>query len=112
MTIRTRSIQVSMVLFQHVSTSCVTPFPISAAIVVTPSQSLSEPELQNWQQQDPKVQSAILKSLLSIQYFIPLQPWVYNLGTASSSNPMNALHTWCEGKPSNVHWQQGQSWLL
>jgi len=25
---------------------------------------------------------------------------------------MSALHTLCEGKPSNVHWWQGQSWLL
>src|SRR5882724_1423663 len=81
-------------------------------MVVTPSRSLSEPELQNRQQQDPKVRSAILKSLLSIQYFIPSQPWVYDLGTASSSDPMSALRTLCEGNPSDVHWRQGRSWLL
>src|SRR5882724_13704803 len=81
-------------------------------MVVTPSRSLSEPELQNQQQQDPKVRSAVLKSLLSIQYFISLQPWVYDLGTASSSDLTSALHALCEGKPSDVHWWQGRSWLL
>src|SRR5882724_7932952 len=25
---------------------------------------------------------------------------------------MSALHALCEGKPSDVHWQQGRSWLL
>src|SRR5882724_10179879 len=80
-------------------------------MVVTLSQSLSEPE-HNQQQQNAKAWSAILKSLLSIQYFILSQPWVYDLGTASSSDPTSALHALCEGKLSNVHWRQGQSWLL
>ena len=81
--------------------------------VVAPSRSLSEPELQNRQQQDSRARSAVLKSLLSfIRYFVPSQSRVYDLGTAGSSDATSALRALCEGKPSDVHWRQGRSWML
>lgn len=60
---------------------------------------------------DPKAQTSILKSLLSFaQYFVPSLTRIFDL--ASTSDTANALRSLCEGKPSDVRWREGRSWLL
>lgn len=60
---------------------------------------------------DAKSRPGILKSLLSfIQYFVPTQPRVYDLH--SSSDRLTALRTLSEGKPADVRWREGRSWVL
>ena len=62
---------------------------------------------------DPKSRSAIMKSLLSfVRYFVPSQSRVYDLDGVRSSDSTSALRALCEGKPHDVHWRQGRSWLL
>lgn len=60
---------------------------------------------------DPKARSGILKSLLSfIQYFIPSQSRVFDLHAASDR--LNALRSLSEGKPGDVWWRDGRTWML
>lgn len=60
---------------------------------------------------DPKARSGILKSLLSfIQYFVPNQSRVFDLHTASDR--LNALRSLSEGKPGDVRWRDGRTWML
>ncbi|KAI0829822.1 ribosome biogenesis protein tsr1 [Trametes gibbosa] len=60
---------------------------------------------------DPKERTGILKSLLSfIQYFVPSQSRVYD--AHHGSDILNAVRAICEGKPSDVKWREGRSWVL
>ena len=60
---------------------------------------------------DPKARSGILKSLLSyMQYFFPEQPRVFDLNTISDQ--LSTVRALSEGKPRDVRWRQGRSWLL
>jgi len=60
---------------------------------------------------DPKARSGILKSLLSfMQYFFPEQPRVFDLNT--TSDQLNMVRALSEGKPRDVRWRQGRSWLM
>lgn len=60
---------------------------------------------------DPKSRTATLKSLLSfIQYFVPTQLRVFDLH--ASSDRLNAVRTVAEGKPADVRWREGRSWIL
>ncbi|KAF5380631.1 hypothetical protein D9615_004752 [Tricholomella constricta] len=60
---------------------------------------------------DPKARPGILKSLLSfIQYFVPSQTRVFDLHV--SSERLNALRSLSEGKPADVRWRDGRSWIL
>jgi len=60
---------------------------------------------------DVKVRPGILKSLLSfIQYFVPTQTRVFDLHV--SSDRLNALRSLSEGRPTDVRWKEGRSWIL
>ncbi|PFH49766.1 hypothetical protein AMATHDRAFT_62525 [Amanita thiersii Skay4041] len=60
---------------------------------------------------DVKNRSGILKSLLSfMQYFVPSQTRVFDLHT--SSDALNALRVVAEGKPSDIRWREGRTWML
>ena len=60
---------------------------------------------------DPKARVGILKSLLSfMQYFVPEQSRVFDLNILSDQ--LNTVRTLSEGKPRDVRWRQGRSWLL
>lgn len=60
---------------------------------------------------DPKSRSGIVKSLLSfMQYFFPEQPKVFDFNTISDQ--LNTVRALSEGKPRDVRWRQGRSWLL
>jgi pre-rRNA-processing protein TSR1 len=60
---------------------------------------------------DPKSRSDINKSLLSfIQYFVPDQTRVFDL--SSSSDRLNAVRALSEGKPEDVKWREGRTWIL
>lgn len=60
---------------------------------------------------DAKAKSGIMKSLLSfIQYFVPSQMRVFDLH--ASADRLNALRTLCEGKPTDVKWREGRSYVL
>ncbi|KAG6820822.1 hypothetical protein H0H93_011116 [Arthromyces matolae] len=60
---------------------------------------------------DPKARPGILKSLLSfIQYFAPTQGRIFDMH--SSSDRLNALRALSEGKPADVRWREGRSWVL
>ena len=60
---------------------------------------------------DAKSRTAIQKSLLSfIQYFIPSQNRVFDLH--STADRLNAVRSLSEGKPSDVRWRDGRSWIL
>jgi pre-rRNA-processing protein TSR1 len=60
---------------------------------------------------DPKARSGILKSLLSfMQYFFPEQSKVFDLN--GLSDQLSAVRMLSEGKPRDVRWRQGRSWLL
>jgi pre-rRNA-processing protein TSR1 len=60
---------------------------------------------------DAKSRSGILKSLLSfMQYFIPSQSRVFDLHV--SSDRLNALRALAEGKPGDLRWREGRTWLL
>ncbi|KAG6873541.1 hypothetical protein C0995_014411 [Termitomyces sp. Mi166 len=60
---------------------------------------------------DPKSRPGILKSLLSfIQYFVPSQTRVFDMH--ASSDRLNALRALSEGKPTDVRWREGRSWIL
>ncbi|PPQ98215.1 hypothetical protein CVT26_003467 [Gymnopilus dilepis] len=60
---------------------------------------------------DPKSRAGILKSLLSfMQYFVPTQSRVFDLHV--SSDMLNALRSLSEGKPADVRWKEGRSWML
>ena len=62
---------------------------------------------------DSKSRSAIMKSLLSfVRYFVPSQTRVYDLAGPRSSDATSALRALCEGKPHDVQWRQGRSWIL
>ncbi|KAI0305403.1 hypothetical protein B0F90DRAFT_1697675 [Multifurca ochricompacta] len=68
--------------------------------VVAPGQSI-----------DSKTRSGVLKSLLSfMQYFFPEQSKVFDLNTVSDQ--LSAVRVLSEGKPQDVRWRQGRSWLL
>ncbi|KAI9511128.1 ribosome biogenesis protein tsr1 [Russula earlei] len=60
---------------------------------------------------DPKARSGILKSLLSfMQYFFPEQSRVFDLNALSDQ--LSIVRVLSEGKPRDVRWRQGRSWLL
>ncbi|THU96748.1 ribosome biogenesis protein tsr1 [Dendrothele bispora CBS 962.96] len=60
---------------------------------------------------DSKSRQGILKSLLSfIQYFVPAQTRVYDL--YSSSDRVNAARALSEGKPDDVKWREGRSYIV
>ncbi|KAG8214265.1 ribosome biogenesis protein tsr1 [Butyriboletus roseoflavus] len=60
---------------------------------------------------DPKSRTAILKSLLSfIQYFVPSQGRVFDL--ASPSDSLSALRFLSEGRPDEVRWRSGRTWIV
>ncbi|CAK5265435.1 unnamed protein product, partial [Mycena citricolor] len=60
---------------------------------------------------DAKSRTGVLKSLLSfIQYFVPTQSRVFDLH--APSDRLNALRAMAEGKPADVRWREGRSWLL
>lgn len=60
---------------------------------------------------EPKEKSSIMKSLLSfIQYFVPSQSRVYDMHAGSDT--LNAVRALCEGRPSDVKWREGRSWVV
>ena len=60
---------------------------------------------------DSKARSGILKSLLSfVQYFVPSQKKVYDLH--SNSDRLNALRALSEGRPEDVRWREGRSYIV
>ncbi|KAH9942361.1 ribosome biogenesis protein tsr1 [Epithele typhae] len=60
---------------------------------------------------EPKEKPGVMKSLLSfVQYFVPSQTRVYDMHHASDA--LNALRAVSEGKPSDVKWRDGRSWIL
>lgn len=60
---------------------------------------------------DAKARPGILKSLLSfIQYFVPSQSRVFDLHL--SSDKLHAIRCLSEGKPDDVRWREGRSWIL
>lgn len=60
---------------------------------------------------DSKSRPGILKSLLSfIQYFVPSQTRVFDLHIGSDR--LNALRALSEGKPTDIRWKEGRSWIL
>ncbi|TFK44273.1 ribosome biogenesis protein tsr1 [Crucibulum laeve] len=60
---------------------------------------------------DAKARPGIVKSLLSfIQYFDPSQTRVFDLH--ASADRLNALRSLSEGKPADVRWREGRSWVL
>ncbi|KAG6900730.1 hypothetical protein C0993_003756 [Termitomyces sp. T159_Od127] len=60
---------------------------------------------------DTKSRIGILKSLLSfVQYFVPSQTRVFDMYV--SSDRLNALRALSEGKPTDVRWREGRSWIL
>ncbi|KAI0779469.1 ribosome biogenesis protein tsr1 [Fomes fomentarius] len=60
---------------------------------------------------EPKEKSGIMKSLLSfIQYFVPSQSRIFDMHQGSDT--LNTLRAICEGKPSDVKWRDGRSWIL
>ncbi|KAH9978993.1 ribosome biogenesis protein tsr1 [Lactifluus volemus] len=60
---------------------------------------------------EPKARSGILKSLLSfMQYFFPEQSRVFDLNVLSDQ--LSAVRVLSEGKPRDVRWREGRSWLL
>jgi pre-rRNA-processing protein TSR1 len=60
---------------------------------------------------DPKSRPGILKSLLSfIQYFVPNQTKIFDLHVGSDR--LNALRALSEGKPTDIRWKEGRSWIL
>lgn len=62
-------------------------------------------------EQDVKQRPGIMKSLLSfVQYFVPSQNRVFDLQTPADR--LNALRALSEGKPSDVRWRDGRSYLL
>ena len=60
---------------------------------------------------EAKEKSGIMKSLLSfVQYFVPSQTRVYDIHHGADA--LNALRAISEGKPSDVKWRDGRSWIL
>ena len=60
---------------------------------------------------EPKEKSGVMKSLLSfIQYFVPSQTRVFDMHHGADT--LNALRALSEGKPSDVKWRDGRSWIL
>jgi pre-rRNA-processing protein TSR1 len=60
---------------------------------------------------DVKTRSVILKSLLSfVQYFVPDQSRVFDMH--ASSDRLNALRALSEGRPDDVRWREGRTWVL
>lgn len=60
---------------------------------------------------ETKEKSGIMKSLLSfIQYFVPIQSRIFDMHQGSDA--LNTLRAICEGKPSDVKWRDGRSWIL
>ncbi|KAF8134242.1 ribosome biogenesis protein tsr1 [Boletus edulis] len=60
---------------------------------------------------DQKSHTAILKSLLSfMQYFDPSQGRVFDLSSPSDS--LSALRSVSEGRPGEVRWRSGRTWLV
>ena len=60
---------------------------------------------------DHKARPGILKSLLSfVRYFVPTQTKVYDLYVASDR--LSAVRALSEGKPGDVKWREGRTWVL
>ncbi|TFK25178.1 ribosome biogenesis protein tsr1 [Coprinopsis marcescibilis] len=63
------------------------------------------------QNTDPKLRTSIMKSLLSfMQYFVPAQQRIFDLDAVSDR--LSALRGLAEGRPSDIGWRDGRSWLL
>lgn len=72
-----------------------------------------EVELQRAARENKKDRQATIKSLLSfVQYFSPSQTRVYDLDTAGLGDGLQALRALCEGRPAEVRWREGRTWLL
>lgn len=60
---------------------------------------------------DAKEKPGVMKSLLSfIQYFVPSLTRVFDMHHGSDT--LNTLRAICEGKPSDIRWREGRSWIL
>ncbi|KAI0645813.1 ribosome biogenesis protein tsr1 [Trametes meyenii] len=60
---------------------------------------------------ESKEKSGVMKSLLSfIQYFVPSQSRVYDMHHGTDA--LNTVRALCEGKPSDVKWREGRSYIL
>jgi pre-rRNA-processing protein TSR1 len=60
---------------------------------------------------DSRDRADVQKSLLSfIRYFVPGQNRVFDLHV--SSDRLNALRALSEGKPDDVRWREGRTWIL
>ena len=60
---------------------------------------------------DTRQRTGVMKSLLSfIQYFVPSQTRVFDLHTPADR--LNALRSLAEGKPGDVRWRDGRSYVL
>ncbi|RDX42724.1 ribosome biogenesis protein tsr1 [Lentinus brumalis] len=60
---------------------------------------------------DAKEKPGIMKSLLSfIQYFVPSQSRIFDMHHGSDT--LNTMRAICEGKPTDVRWREGRSWIL
>ncbi|KIL56928.1 hypothetical protein M378DRAFT_172293 [Amanita muscaria Koide BX008] len=60
---------------------------------------------------DAKTRSGVLKSLLSfMRYFVPSQSRIFDL--YASPDRLNALRALAEGKPGDVRWREGRTWIL
>ena len=60
---------------------------------------------------DAKAKPGIMKSLLSfIQYFVPSQARVFDVHHGADT--LNTVRALCEGKPADVKWRDGRSYVL
>ena len=60
---------------------------------------------------ESKEKSGIVKSLLSfIQYFVPSQARVFDMHHGADT--LNTVRALCEGKPADVKWRDGRSYIL
>ena len=72
----------------------------SVVAVVAPNDDLESKAIQG-----------AMKSLLSfVQYFVPSQTRVFDLQVASDR--LNAMRALCEGKPGELRWRDGRTWLV
>ena len=79
--------------------------------------SAPDSEFQRVARENKKDRQATLKSLLSfIQYFVPTQTRVYDLdptyAQSASGDKLQALRVLCEGRPQEIRWREGRTWIL
>lgn len=84
---------------------------INNRVLQRPEKESSEMASSSKTKSNSKTQQATLKSLLSFsQYFVPSLTRVFDF--AISSDVSNAVRSVCEGKPADVRWRTGRSYLL